>query len=112
VLASPPCQARRFYSVLGENHSHKVRLSTTQANRSLREGLETFGFAGDSSAPSGENTSDTERDDTQSLVCQSLYGVQPLTLKRRLGSSRKKINGSEREGRVAKVGVASDRRHT
>ena len=34
------------------------------------------------------------------------------TLKRPLGSSRKKINGSEREGRVDKVGVASDRRHT
>jgi transposase len=34
------------------------------------------------------------------------------TVKRRLWSSRKKINGSEREGRVAKVGVASDHRHT
>ena len=34
------------------------------------------------------------------------------TVKRRLWSSRKEINGSEREGRVAKVGVASDHRHT
>jgi transposase len=34
------------------------------------------------------------------------------TIRKRLGNSRKKINGSKREGRVAEVDLASDHRRT